>query len=526
MTIVTVIVIAVIVIGLVALVSILGTLYRKVGPNQALIVYGRGGTKVVVGGGTVVLPLFQSSQIFSLEAIGFDLVPHSALFSQQGLPVNIEAVVQLKVENEEDKILRAANQFLSKAEDQRQTMIRQIMEGHLRGIVGQLTVEQLVTEPEMVGERMRSNVASDLEKLGLTTISFTIKDVRDDSGYITNMSAPVIAANKQRAQIAQANADRDVAIAQANAQQMAAEAAARSEQSRVLAQTTSQAAQAEAQRDLHLKQADYLAMTEAASARAALAGQIATATAQRDLVAQQSAVELSRAEQQQKVQEAEAKRRQAELVATVQRPAEAQAQAERVKAEGDAAATMSRAQAEANSARLRGEAQASASAANVRETGKAEAETIRAKGLAEAEALEARTEALNHQAEPAIIQQAFQIMPLIARELGQAYARIGNVTYIGGGDGDGVTGKIARDVMGLMPAVGGMFESVTGVNLKDIFAARLGGTPVVTPASSNGDAAKVEAAGTTITASVSPEREMATSSPVAIDRTESENTRE
>src|SRR5436309_578045 len=120
----TIIVAALVVVGLVALISVIGSLYRKVGPNQALIAYGRGGTKVVVGGGTVVVPLFQSSEIFSLELLSFDLIPRADLYTQQGIPVKIEAVTQLKVENEEEKIKRAANQFLSKKDEERQGMIR------------------------------------------------------------------------------------------------------------------------------------------------------------------------------------------------------------------------------------------------------------------------------------------------------------------------------------------------------------------------------------------------------------------
>src|SRR5947209_14689933 len=163
----TVVVIAVVVIGTVALVSLLGSLYRKVGPNRALIVYCRGGTKVVVGGGTVVVPLFQKADEFNLELMSFDVAPSFLLYTNQGIPVKVEAITQLKVENEDEKIKRAANQFLSKSEDDREMMVRQVMEGHLRGIVGQLTVEQLVKDPELVSARMRETVAADLDKLGL-----------------------------------------------------------------------------------------------------------------------------------------------------------------------------------------------------------------------------------------------------------------------------------------------------------------------------------------------------------------------
>src|ERR1022692_4454226 len=128
MPIVTAVVIVVLVGGTICLIWALGSLYRKVGPNRALIVYGRGGTKVVVGGGTVVLPMFQRADDFNLELMSFDVAPNYVLYTNQGIPVSIEAITQLKVENDKEKILRAANQFLSRTEADRETMVRQVME--------------------------------------------------------------------------------------------------------------------------------------------------------------------------------------------------------------------------------------------------------------------------------------------------------------------------------------------------------------------------------------------------------------
>ncbi len=230
---------------LIGLLSTLGSLYRKVGPNRALIVYGRGGTKVVVGGGTVVMPLFQRADEFNLELMSFDVAPNFVLYTNQGIPVTVEAITQLKVENEGEKIKRAANQFLSRTEAERETMVRQVMEGHLRGIVGQLTVEQLVKDPEMVSARMRDTVAADLDKLGLEVVSFTLKDVSDESGYIQNMSRPEIARNKQMAEIAEAEAQRNVAIRQAETMRSRRRRRAKADQERVLAETLSASAQAE-----------------------------------------------------------------------------------------------------------------------------------------------------------------------------------------------------------------------------------------------------------------------------------------
>src|SRR5215831_14160888 len=141
--------------------------FRKVGPNQALIVFGWGGTRVVTGGGAMILPLVQSARELSLELMSFDVAPQQDLYTRQGVAVNVEAVAQIKVRSDATSIRTAAEQFLTKSTDDRQEMIRLVMSGHLRGIVGQLTVEELVKQPEMVGEKMRLTCAEDLSKMGL-----------------------------------------------------------------------------------------------------------------------------------------------------------------------------------------------------------------------------------------------------------------------------------------------------------------------------------------------------------------------
>ncbi|HEY2571314.1 MAG TPA: flotillin family protein, partial [Solirubrobacteraceae bacterium] len=232
--------------------------YVKVGPNQAMIAFGRGySPRVITGGGTLVVPIFERSEIFSLELMSFDVAPQQNLYTNQGVAVRVDAVTQLKVRSDRDSILTAAEQFLSKTWDQRQAMIRLVMEGHLRGIVGQLTVEQLVKEPEMVSEKMRNTSSADLAKMGLEVVSFTIREVRDENEYITNMGRPEIERIKKEANIAAANAARDTQIQQAAALRASAVAKAEADQARVEAEAASQGKQAEFQRDLALKRASY-----------------------------------------------------------------------------------------------------------------------------------------------------------------------------------------------------------------------------------------------------------------------------
>src|SRR4029077_6007817 len=222
------------------LTSILATLYRKAGPHEALVVYGFRGTRVVKGHGTVIFPMIEACRQLSLELMSFDVAPPQDLYTKQGVAVTVEAVAQIKVQSDPESIKTASEQFLSKTDQAREALIRLVMEGHLRGIIGQLSVEQIVKEPEMVGDRMRTTCAADINKMGLEVISFTIKEVRDKNQYISNMGRPDIARIKRDADVAAAEADRDTAIKRAIALRESAVAKAQADQERVTAETASQ----------------------------------------------------------------------------------------------------------------------------------------------------------------------------------------------------------------------------------------------------------------------------------------------
>src|SRR5213595_979121 len=206
------------VLALLLLMSMLASLYRKAGPHEALVVYGFRGTRVVKGHGTIIFPMVESCRELSLELMSFDVAPQQDLYTNQGVAVTVEAVAQIKVKSDPVSIRTAAEQFLTKTPPASEGLIRLVMEGHLRGIIGQLTVEQIVKEPEMVADRMRSTCADDMSKMGLEVISFTIKEVRDKNEYITTIGRPDVARIKRDAEVATAEADRDTAIRRALAQ--------------------------------------------------------------------------------------------------------------------------------------------------------------------------------------------------------------------------------------------------------------------------------------------------------------------
>src|SRR5690349_4819827 len=280
----------IVIVGLVAVATftlfvLMASMFRKAGPNEAIVIYGIRGPRVVKGGGAVIFPVVENSRQLSLELMSFDVAPQQDLYTKQGVAVTVEAVAQIKVRSDKESILTAAEQFLTKSPDQREGLIRLVMEGHLRGIIGQLTVEQIVKEPEMVAERMRSTCMDDMSKMGLEVISFTIKEVRDKNDYIVNMGRPDVARIKRDADVAAAEAERDTAIKRAEAQRAAAVAKAQADQERVLAETLSMAKQAEAQRDLEIKKAQYVEIVKRQQAQADKAYEIQTNVMQQQVVA-------------------------------------------------------------------------------------------------------------------------------------------------------------------------------------------------------------------------------------------------
>jgi flotillin len=436
------------------LISSLARLYRKAGPHEALIVYGFRGTRVVQGHGTVIFPMVENCRDLSLELMSFDVAPQQDLYTKQGVAVTVEAVAQIKVKSDKESILTAAEQFLTKSDQEREGLIRLVMEGHLRGIIGQLTVEEIVKQPEMVGDRMRSTCADDMNKMGLEVISFTIKEVRDKNEYISNMGKPDVARIRRDADVATAEADRDTAIKRALAQREAAVAKAQADQDRVQAETASLAKQAEAQRDLEVKKAQYLEVTKRQQAQADKAYDIQTNIMQQQVVAEQVKVQQVEKEQQVKVQEAEINRREKELIATVLKQAEVERQ---------------RIETLANAEKARLMAEAEGHASSIRQQGEAEAEIIFKKGEAEAKAMNVKAEAYQEYNQAAVIDKLFASMPEVVKALASPLANVDKITIVSTGNGDAAgMNKITGDITKMAAQVPALFETLSGMPLGEL----------------------------------------------------------
>jgi flotillin len=432
----------------------LARLYRKAGPHEALIVYGFRGTRVVQGHGTIIFPMIENCRDLSLELMSFDVAPQQDLYTKQGVAVTVEAVAQIKVKSDRESILTAAEQFLTKTDQEREGLIRLVMEGHLRGIIGQLTVEEIVKQPEMVGDRMRATCADDMNKMGLEVISFTIKEVRDKNEYIANMGKPDVARIKRDADVATAEAERDTAIKRALAQRESAVAKAQADQERVLAETLSLAKQAEAQRDLEVKKAQYLEVTKKQQAQADKAYDIQANVMQQQVIAESVRVQQVEKEGQVKVQEAEINRREKELIATVLK----QAEIERQRIE-----TL----AEAEKQRLMAEAEGHAS--SIRQQGEAEAEIIFKKGEAEAKAMNVKAEAYQEYNQAAVIDKLLTGLPEVVKALASPLANVDKITVVSTGNGDSAgLNKITGDLTKMAAQVPALFETLSGMDIREL----------------------------------------------------------
>src|ERR1700683_2686333 len=400
------------------LMAMFARLYRKAGPHEALIVYGFRGTRIVKGHGTVIFPMIEICKGLSLELMSFDVAPQQDLYTMQGVAVTVEAVAQIKVRSDMASIMTAAEQFLSKTPQEREGLIRLVMEGHLRGIIGQLTVEQIVKEPEMGAERMRSTCADDMSKMGLEVVSFTIREVRDKNEYITNMGRPDIARIKRDAEIASAEAERDTAIRRANALREAAIAKAASDQDRVIAETASLAKQAEGERDLDIQKAQFAEQSRRQEAQADKAYELQTNVMQQKVVAEQVKVQQIEKEGQVKVQEAEILRNEKELIATVLKRSEIDKQ---------------RVENMANGERSRLMAEAEGRAAAIRAQGEAEAAVILQKGEAEAKAMNVKAEAYQEWSQAAVVDKLITNLADVVRAMAEPLAKIDKVTIVSTG---------------------------------------------------------------------------------------------
>ena len=425
--------------------------YRKVGPNQVLVVSGRTsvitdadgkkrkvGYRLQVGGGTFVIPLLETADSFPLEVFSISLRCPDVLTSQ-GVLISAEAQGQVKASSDEGLLHRAVENFLSRGSDGVTYVSQEVLEGHMRGILGTLTVEEIYGDREAFADRVREEAAQDFSRLGLELISFSLKDIKDSQGYIENLGARRIAEVKRDAAIAMAETERDATI---NAAQLRKEGD--------VARLMAEAELAQATRDFEVRRAEYQAAVNVKRAQADVSYDMEKSKLALDLKSQEYQVRLAEKELAAQVEEKEVARRERELEATVKRPAEAMLYQARLEAEADA---------------YKKELEAKGKAAGIRLYGTSEAEAISAKGKAEAEAMKQKAAAWKEYTNAGLAEMVIKTLPDLARAVSEPLSKVDKIVMVGDSDGvPKITGQVAQVLAQLPPVV----ENLTGVDLKSL----------------------------------------------------------
>jgi flotillin len=451
--------------------------YTKVGPNQVLVISGRKrkvldpdgttrevGFRIVKGGGRFVWPVYEKVDILSLEILTID-VQTPEVYTSKGVPVRVDGVAQIKIKGDDISIATASEQFLSKNTDEIKSVAMQTLEGHLRAILGTMTVEEIYQNRDAFASKVQEVAAGDMANMGLGIVSFTIRDIRDSQGYLDALGKPRIAQVKRDAVIAQAEADRDAMIRSSQATQAGQEA-------KFVADTKI----AEAQRDYQSNVAQYQAAVNQKKAEADLAYDLQKFKTGQLVKAEEVQVSIVEKQKQIELQQQEILRRQRELEATVQKPADA----ERYRVETLATATKFQLETEAEGAASAAKAKGFASADVSKATGIAEAEANKARGLAEASvieaqgkatasAMQAKAESFKQYNEAAVIEMIVRVLPEVAGKISEPLAKTEKMVIINSGNGPGGgASKLTGDVTQIIAQLPPVLESLTGVKFEKL----------------------------------------------------------
>lgn len=470
--------------------------YRKVGPNEALIISGGRGEKgrgfrMRKGGGTFVWPFIEEAKTLSLEVMTIH-VHTPEVYTARGVPVQVDGIAQVKIDSSDDALIAtAAEQFLGRSSEDVKNVAVQTIEGHLRAILGTMEVEDIYKDREQFAHNVADVSAGDLRNMGFKIVSFTLRDITDPHGYLEALGKPRLAEVKRDAAVRESQALSEAQIAQADANRNAAIRSAQAKQAGDVEKFKAETLIAEASRDYELKRAEYQASVNAQKAHADLSYDLERFKMQQLVKKEEVQVTAIEKEQQIAVQEKEILRKAKELEATVNKPAdarryamqteaeaerykltaEAQGRAEAQKAEGLAAAEiiLARGRAEAEAAKLKGSA---------------EAEVIKAKGLAEAEAMRKKAESYSQYGAAAMTEMFTQMMPALAKAVAEPLSKMEKMVVIsnGGSGGDGNSAgtgsaRVTQDIANIIAQLPPVVESLSGISLKDLVNRIPGLTP-------------------------------------------------
>ncbi|XP_067426104.1 flotillin-1 [Emydura macquarii macquarii] len=414
------------------------------GPNEAMVVSGfcRSPPVMVAGGRVFVLPCIQQIQRISLNTLTLN-VKSEKVYTRHGVPISVTGIAQVKIQGQNKEMLAAACQmFLGKSESEITHIALETLEGHQRAIMAHMTVEEIYKDRQKFSEQVFKVASSDLVNMGISVVSYTLKDIHDDQDYLHSLGKARTAQVQKDARIGEAEAKRDAGIKEAKAKQ-----------EKLSAQYLSEIEMAKAQRDYELKKATYDIEVNTRKAESDLAYQLQVAKTKQKIEEQKMQVLVVERTQQIQLQEQEIIRKEHELEATVKKPAEAERYRLEKLAEAQRCQLIMQAEAEAESLRVKGEAQAFA---------------IEAKARADAEQMAKKAEAFRQYQDAAMVDMLLEKLPEVAEEISKPLMSVKKVTMVSSGNGDVGAAKMTGEVLDIMSKIPDTVEKLTGVSISQM----------------------------------------------------------
>lgn len=461
--------IGIIAVVVIIVIFIIASGYLKAPPDTAYIISGLR-KKIIIGKASIRIPFFERVDKLKLQLIAVDVKTSSAVPTADYININVDANVNIKVSSDPMLIKLGAENFLNRDTDYIAKIAREVLEGNMREIVGQMTLEAMVNDRKAFAEKVQENAAPDLNRMGLEIVSFNVQNFTDDQNLIENLGIDNTTKIQKKAAIARADSEKEIEIAKAQAKKEANDA-------RILAETEI----AQKNNDLAIRQAELKRAADTQLAIADAAYEIQKEEQRRTIEITRANANIAASEKDVELKAKEAEVKEKALDADVKKMAEAA----RYRAQQEADAKLYQLKKEAEADRFQREQEAEAQKAEaeaakfakmqeaegIAAVGQAEADAIRAKGLAEAEGINAKAEAMKKYGEAAVLEMYFKALPEVVKNAALPLAQVDKITMYG----DGNSSKLVGDIIGSTTKITDGLTEATGIDLRALLAGFLGG---------------------------------------------------
>lgn len=441
-----------VIVAVVLLIVIVLIGYVKAPPDTAYMVSGFRKPRILIGKAGIRIPVLERLDKLSLKMISVDVKTTDFVPNAEYINVKVDATVKIRIGQSEEMMALASKFFLNESEEMIIRRVQDTLEGNMREIVGQMRLEEMVTDRKAFGERVQENAIPDLEKMGLEMISFNVQSFSDQNNVIEDLGIDNISQIKKGAAVAKAQAERDIAIAQAQAAKEANDAKVQSEMEI-----------AEKQTSLAIRQAELKQQSDVKKAEADAAYSIQEQEQRKSIEVTSANADIARAERT-----AELKAREVEVTKqTLDAQIRAKADAERYAAQQAAEAELFRRTKEAEAKMIERQREAE----GIRAVGEAEAEAIRLKALAEAEGIDKKAEAMKKYGEAAVIEMIMNALPQIAKNVAEPLGKVDKITMYG----EGNSAKLLADIVNGTTQITEGISTGMGIDIKSLLMGALGG---------------------------------------------------